>query len=327
MLTNSTKRMKKILIFIPLFIGMSLNAQSFLEPNFRPLIFMPLNQMSDEVRSTYLAEHFWRGFPFYDTAVLSNNLFRGSIRNYLQAIRFADLQTIQNSLVNTIKKADTVEAMYRHFVESFDFYLNDALSGIREMQWIEPVWHQMLKSRWTTFSDSARINFFLRMAAKNPVGGKATDLEFITIQGQRGRLSEIEADLLLVYFYIPGCPQCAMTLEWIQMDTAYQTLHRAGILKGFAFFPEDDIQRFRSYGNIPTSWINARDPDGMSQLMTDELYQMRGAPTIYLLDRNKRIILKDARLDLLFNEFDKALERHLSEMANRNLNVPNPATR
>jgi len=327
MILNLTLQMKKALIIMSLFICMSLNAQSYLDQNFRPLIFLPLDQMPEDVRSTYLAEHFWRGFPFYDTVILNEDRFRGSIRHYLQAIRFANLQDIQKSLVNTIIKADTIEDMYRHFIEAFDFHLNDALSPMREMQWIEPVWHQMLKSRWTTFSDSARINFFLRMAAKNPVGGKATDLEFITIQGQRGRLSEIEADLLLVYFYIPGCPQCAMTLEWIQMDTAYQTLHRAGILKGFAFFPEDDIQRFRSYGNIPTSWINARDPDGMSQLMTDELYQMRGAPTIYLLDRNKRIILKDARLDLLFNEFDKALERHLSEMANRNLNIPNPATR
>ena len=125
-------------------------------------------------------------------------------------------------------------------------------------------------------------------------------------------MSEIEAEYLLVFFYIPGCAQCAMTLEWITMDTAYNQLIQAGVLQGFAFYPEKDLNAFRAYRNtIPSSWINARDPDGMSQLEEDGLYQMRGAPTIYLLDRNKKVILKDARLDLLFDEFDKARDKHL----------------
>jgi thioredoxin-related protein len=183
---------------------------------------------------------------------------------------------------------------------------------LREEQWIVPVWHQMLKSKWCTFADSVKINFFLKMAAKNPVGSKATDLDFVTIQGQKGKLSEIEAEYLLVYFYVPGCAQCAITLEWIQSDSAYQAIHQAGLLQALAFYPEKDITLFQTYrGTIPGTWINARDPDGMNQLEEEQKYQMRGAPTIYLLDKNKNVILKDARLDLLFIEFEKAREKHL----------------
>jgi len=295
---------KNIFITAFLFVCISLNAQ----------IFRPLDQMSDVERSVYLAERFWDGFPFNDTTVLHDErrFPRGVVQRYLQAISHADLPTIQRSLVDVIKKADSNERTWRYFIEVFDFHLNDALSGLREEQWIEPVWHQMLKSPWATFSDSAKINFFLRMAAKNRVGSTATDLEFLTIQGQRGKMSEIEAEYLLVFFYIPGCAQCAMTLEWITMDTAYNQLIQAGVLQGFAFYPEKDMNAFRTYRNtIPSSWINAREPDGMSQLEEDGLYQMRGAPTIYLLDRNKKVILKDARLDLLFDEFDKARDKHL----------------
>jgi hypothetical protein len=293
---------KNVFITAFIFVCMSLNAQ----------IFRPLNEMSDVERSAFLAERFWDGFSFSDTNMLHRQDFRGAIQRYLQAISLADLPTIQHSLVETLKKTDTNERMYRFFIESFDFYLNDALSNMREEQWIVPVWHQMLQSRWATFSDSAKINFFLEMAAKNPVGSRATDLEFTTIQGQKGRMSEIDAELLLIYFYIPGCPQCTMTIEWIEADSAYQELIRAGILQGFAFYPEKNLQLFRSYRtSIPSAWINAREPDGMSQLEEDGSYQMRGAPTIYLLDRNKNVILKDARLDLLFNEFHKAQERFL----------------
>lgn len=296
---------------------MSLNAQ----------IFRPLDQMSDVDRSVHLAERFWYGFPFYDTTVLHTDEFRGrrdvfgsvdihsgAIARYLTMIQFADLPTVQRSLAETLRKADTNERMYRQFVESFDFFLHDPISRLRNEQWAEAVWHQMLKSRWATFSDSARINFLLRQVNQNRVGSLATDLEFVTIQGERGRLLEIEAELLLVYFYIPGCPQCRMTMEWIQSDSTFQKLHQAGILQAFAFYPEHDLDLFRSYApNIPSTWINARDPDGMSQLMEQGLYQMRGAPTIYLLDRDKKVILKDARMDLLFREFARARERFLGE--------------
>ncbi|MDR1951854.1 MAG: DUF5106 domain-containing protein [Bacteroidales bacterium] len=295
--------MKKIvLISAFLFAGMGLNAQ----------LFRPLDQMSDVERSVFLAERFWDGFSFPDTMSLHNPQFRGAVQRYLQAISLADLPTIQRSLVETIKKADTNERMWRYFIEVFDFYLNDALSEMREERWIVPVWQQMLQSKWTTFSDNAKLNFFLEMAAKNPVGSIATDLDFVDIQGRKGKLSEIDAELLLVYFYIPGCPQCKMTIEWIESDTAYQDIHKAGILQALAFYPEKDMAIFRGYRNtVPSTWINSREPDDRSQLEEEGLYQMRGAPTIYLLDRNKNVILKDARMDLLFKEFHKAREKHL----------------
>ncbi len=231
----------------------------------------------------------------------------GAVANYLQIIQFADLKTIQKSLVETLKKSDTIERMYRYFVETFDFFLNDPLSSMREEQWIEPLWEEMLKSQWCTVADSARVNFLLKMAAKNRVGATATDLDFVTIDGKSGKLSEIDAELLLVYFYIPGCEQCIRTREWIELDSAYQEIHKAGILKVLAFYPEKDMNKFHTYkSSVPSSWINSRDPDGRSQLEEEEKYQMRGAPTMYLLDKDKKIILKDAREDLLFKEFAKA---------------------
>ena len=297
--------MKKIILSIAfLFVAMNLDAQ----------IFRPVDQMSEVERSVFLAEHFWDGFPFNDTMILHQDRFRGSVANYLQAIQFADLPSIQKSLVEVIRKSDTNERMYRYFIEVFDFYLNDALSGLREEQWIEPVWRQMLKSKWCTYSDSAKIDLFLRLAAKNRVGSKATDLEFVTIQGQPGTLLELNAELLMVYFYIPGCAQCIKTREWIEEDSAYQAIHRAGILQVLAFYPEKDMDKFHTYSNsVPNTWINARDPDGRSQLEEEEKYQMRGAPTIYLIDKNKKIILKDAREDLLFEEFAKVQKKYLKK--------------
>jgi hypothetical protein len=278
----------------------------------RHLIFKPFDEMSDVVRSEFYAERFWEDFPFNDTNVLHQEMFRGSVDRYLQFIQFADLQTIQKSLVETIKKTDTNERMYRFFIETFDMYLNSDFMGMRNEQWIEPVWHQMLKSKWCTFADSSKVNFFLKQADRNRAGTSGPDLDFVDIQGRKGKMSEIDAELLLIYFYVPGCPTCITTLEWIQGDSAYHELHNAGILQVLAFYPEKDMNLFRMYrSSIPNTWINARDPDDRSQLEEEQKYRMSSAPTMYLLDKNKTIILKDPRVDQLFNEFAKTRNKRL----------------
>lgn len=283
-------------------------------------IFRPVEKMTETDRSYFMAEHFWDGFPFNDTNILhqedqyGQKIAANAVANYLGMIRYANLETIQQSLVNTLQKADSNERMYRYFVEIFDYYLNDPLSGFREEQWIEPVWKKMLESKWCTLADSVQVDFFLKMAAKNRVGSLATDLDYITIQGEKGKLSELKSEFLLVYFYIPGCQQCIQTREWIESDTAYQEIHKAGILQVLAFYPEKDMNKFHTYkSSIPSTWINARDPNNRSQLEEEEKYQMRGAPTMYLLDKNKKIILKDAREDLLFAEFAKVREKYLKK--------------
>ena len=45
----------------------------------------------------------------------------------------------------------------------------------------------------------------------------------------------------------------------------------------------------------PTGWIDAIDEE--QTLMHDAVYDLRTVPAIYLLDRNKRVLLKNAAPD------------------------------
>ena len=63
---------------------------------------------------------------------------------------------------------------------------------------------------------------------------------------------------------------------------------------------DEDIQEWMSYMPVyPEEWYNGFDPDLV--LRNNDLYNIRAIPSLYLLDSEKRIIMKDAPEGRLFN--------------------------
>jgi ribonucleotide reductase alpha subunit len=62
---------------------------------------------------------------------------------------------------------------------------------------------------------------------------------------------------------------------------------------------DEDIQAWRSYMPIyPEEWYNGFDPDYV--IRNSDLYNVRAIPSLYLLDAEKRVIMKDAPEERLF---------------------------
>ena len=74
----------------------------------------------------------------------------------------------------------------------------------------------------------------------------------------------------------------------------------ADVLAVVNVYIDEDIQAWRSYMPVyPEEWYNGFDPDFV--LRNDEIYNVRAIPSLYLLDEEKRVILKDAPENKLFN--------------------------
>ena len=57
-------------------------------------------------------------------------------------------------------------------------------------------------------------------------------------------------------------------------------------------YPDADITAWREHlSELPAGWINAYDK-GMV-LTTERLYNLNAIPSLYLLDRDKRVVIKD----------------------------------
>ena len=57
-------------------------------------------------------------------------------------------------------------------------------------------------------------------------------------------------------------------------------------------YPDEDLKTWERSEAEPSGWIDARDADG--RLRGEELYDLRAIPSIYLLDHQKRVVVKDS---------------------------------
>lgn len=66
-----------------------------------------------------------------------------------------------------------------------------------------------------------------------------------------------------------------------------------GALKVLALYPDEDLGEWHAYRkNMPASWINAYDKG--SVIRETSSYDLSAIPALYLLDCDKRVLVKDA---------------------------------
>ena len=131
------------------------------------------------------------------------------------------------------------------------------------------------------------------MASQNRIGRPANDFRYTTADGATRRMYDIRAEYLLLFINNPGCNMCKTVREAISASPMLNELIERGKLKVLALFPDEDLTEWQEYRpQIPARWINAYDKGCV--VRDRELYDLKAIPALYLLDRDKRVMVKDA---------------------------------
>ena len=81
-------------------------------------------------------------------------------------------------------------------------------------------------------------------------------------------------------------------------------LVKRGELKVLAMYIDEDLTAWReNSGKYPNEWIYAYDHNLV--LRDNNIYGLRAIPSLYLLDKEKRVILKDAPVGDIISYFVK----------------------
>ena len=139
-----------------------------------------------------------------------------------------------------------------------------------------------------------------RLAALNRIGTKAADFRFTDKRGRTFNLYGIDAELTLLFFSNPGCTACKDIIDVLNGDPGISGLIADGKMKVLNIYIDEDLEAWRSYMPIyPETWYNGFDPDLV--IRGETLYNVRAIPSLYLLDRDKKVIMKDAPEARLFD--------------------------
>ena len=250
-----------------------------------------------EARAEYLAVHYWDKFNFSDTTGgWRTEEVKQAFLQYLNILHHSGGDAAGRgirSMLERLAEADTAKLNW--FTGLYSTCLDDPNSPLRSESLYIPVLEFIVGCDKIDPTERVRPAYRLRMAMKNRPGSVATDFSFKDRQGRLRTLHAFRGEYTLLCFYNPGCHSCADLKKQLASSPVLQCLQKKqGALKVLMIFPEPDAEAWEKdvFEGSSAQWVAGYDTKGL--LMKDELYDLRAIPTIYLLDRDKKVLLKDA---------------------------------
>lgn len=135
-----------------------------------------------------------------------------------------------------------------------------------------------------------------RLCSLNAVGTTAADFLFEDGRGRRMRLSDVDAEYTLLLFGNPGCHACKEIEAMLADSGPIASAVEAGVVKVLDMYIDEDIESWRRHlADYPRSWLCGFDP--LFIIRDGGLYNIRAIPSLYLLGKDKTVILKDAPVE------------------------------
>lgn len=225
-------------------------------------------------RLSWMLNNFWNNFNFRNES--ANNLKVGEqgLVDYINLMGNADsiqAATSASIFANRLMTVPRSSIMRKVFKNLAEHYLDNPYSPMRNDRTYATLIEAIAAMPDSIISSTERIRLLdkSRLLRLNLPGNKASNFTLTTPDGEEKSLQEINADLLLLYFYDPDCEQCKETQKHME---------QSGILK------DERLRILR---------VNPTDYDLAGRL----LYWFDRMPSLYLLDKDKRVILKDATIE------------------------------
>ena len=270
---------------------------------------IPTMISSPEERAVYLGRHYWDRYDFQDTLLVSSNeVTEQAFANYVQILGMLSPEERKISVGNLLDRASEADSMvFERFTDLFDKYLYDPNSPLRNEELYIPVLEYMVASPRVPEIEKIRPRDRLAWAMRNRVGTRANDFTYTLASGATGTLYGVRADYTILFFNNPDCPACKQMREEISASPILTRRIEEGKIKVLAVYPDEDLTAWRNYRrHIPANWINAYDASLV--LRNGELYDLKAIPTLYLLDRDKTVLLKDClSVDQIIDFFEQSM--------------------
>ena len=263
-----------------------------------PLPDVPAMLITPEQRSEFLANHFWDRYAFDDSLSRSQRpqITEQAWVDYLDLLNRVPLTVVQSALKKLMLKVATHgKGVFTHFTNLADKYLYDPNAPTRNEEFYIPVLEAMCETSVFTETDKIRPQGRLEMARKNRPGSKAIDFSYYTAEGMRGSLYGVKAEYTLLFINNPGCHACDEYIAAIKSSGVINTLLVDGRLKILSVYPDEELDEWKRHlSDFPSEWINGYDKN--ATIKTRGTYDLKAIPTLYLLNKDKVVLLKDAPL-------------------------------
>jgi len=256
----------------------------------------------------YYKKHYFDNVDFNDERLLRTPVFTNKLERYFNNV----VIQVPDSL---IKEANLVIAktkdpkMRRYLIQYLFNMANESkIMGMDKM--VVAMAENYYLSGQADWADSTFLTKLQERVTKikpNLIGNQAPDLLMQSVDGQFYRLSEVRAPITILIFWEPNCGHCKKEVPKLK-EEVWDKYRDKGV-KIFAVYTQTEKgpwEKFIEEHDL-FEWINVYDPYYRSNFRN--LYDIYSTPTIYVLDRNKKIIGKRIGVEQLPGFIDYELKQ------------------
>lgn len=265
-----------------------------------PLPSVPDSLVTAKSRANYLALHYWDNIDFNDSTIIGNeDISEQGFSNFISIMPYVTQKEV--AFAEFVSKISLKPDVQDYFMAVAKKYLAESQSPVFNEELYITMLQSLLSSDMLDSARRAKYSVILDTEMKNRVGEVATDFEFMLRDGGRGRLSEINAKYILVFFSDPDCDRCNSVKAQIDASAVVRIKLLLGDLALLSVCIEGDTDAWKRI-KTPDEWIDACDEK--CAIYDQELYDIPGLPSFYLLDSSHRVILRDVHFQLVENFLD-----------------------
>ncbi|MDQ2718278.1 MAG: redoxin domain-containing protein [Bacteroidota bacterium] len=262
----------------------------------------PITRQDSLINYEYYKKHYWDGISFMDDRIIRTPFFVPKVERYFREI----VSPVPDS---TIKEADYLLLLARSSPEMYKFLLNWLTD-----EYINPKYmgqdavfvhlfekyHSQGVSTWLNEKQMTAISNRAYMLMSNLIGELAPNLEMADTSGKNIALYNIKSDYIVICFWDPTCSHCQVEVP--RLDSIYNAKWKNEGIKIFGVLTEThEKEKWLKFidGHKLQNWINVYQTDEQKKIIEEakkpsykQLYDVVQTPTLYLIDKEKRIVAK-----------------------------------
>lgn len=271
---------------IMLMAGCPLRGQGIVLPEIPDSLVVPSE------RAEYLAFHYWDNFDFGDAALpdAPADALEQAFVDFLAVLQL--IPGTYGPLDTLFCRAATHPDMLGRFVSLGEKYLSERYSPMRDESLYIGMLRVLSGLPELSAGERGKASFRLEMALKNRPGSIASDFGFMLRDGTGGRLGDVNAEYVVVFFYDPSCGDCLDAISALGSSAVLSGMLERGEAAVLSVCVAGDTQSWRDSAAVPPKWIDACD--AAQSILYGNLYELRSLPVLYLLGEDGRVLLKDA---------------------------------
>ena len=241
----------------------------------------------------------WEGFAFENKQTVESREAEERFARFLLGLEHQTPIQQAEQIGALLAKAEQHNATSR-FLTLAEKYLYDPNSPYRNNERYLQFLQYAATHQLADYTTNTRYKKHYTMVQKNRVGTPAADFPFTTQAGEEGHLYNLQSPYILLFFHDPDCEECQFVKQ--QLENQHAHFAQKGV-QVMAVYIDDEIEAWKS-ASYPPAWLSVYAPEIDQQ----DLYNIKALPTLYLLDTQKRVLLKDVRLEDVINHRRTSVE-------------------